>query len=129
MLQSEMITVTASGADLGETKTRFSEKDEEEKLVSDSLGHKITDLHTQLDQFQQDKRQLNEENSTLTRKVLHYYCVFTSRLGWLGSRVVSMMDSSAEGPWFKSQPRCWLVTVLGKLFTPIVPLFTKQQNW
>jgi len=21
------------------------------------------------------------------------------------------------------------VTVLGKLFTPIVPLFTKQQNW
>ena len=69
MLQSEMITVTASGADLGETKTRFSEKDEEEKLVSDSLGHKITDLHTQLDQFQQDKRQLDEENSTLTRKV------------------------------------------------------------
>jgi len=24
---------------------------------------------------------------------------------------------------------CWLLTVLGKLFTPIVPLFTKQQNW
>ena len=21
------------------------------------------------------------------------------------------------------------ITVLGKLFTPIVPLFTKQQNW
>jgi len=124
-----MITVTASGADLGETKTGFSEKDEEEKLVSDSLGHKITDLHTQLDQFQQDKRQLDEENSTLTRKVLHYYCVFTSHLGWLGSRVVSMMDSSAEGPGFKSQPRRWLVTVLGKLFIPIVPLFTKQKNW
>ena len=30
---------------------------------------------------------------------------------------------------FKSQSRCCLVTVLGKLFTPIVPLFTKQQNW
>ena len=37
-----------------------------------------------------------------------------------------MLDSGAEGRGFKSQPRhCW-VTVLGKLFTPIVPLFTKQ---
>jgi len=33
------------------------------------------------------------------------------------------------GPGFKSQPRRCPVTVLGKLFTPIVPLFTKQQNW
>jgi len=30
---------------------------------------------------------------------------------------------------FKSQSRRCRVTVLGKLFTPIVPLFTKQQNW
>jgi len=42
----------------------------------------------------------------------------------LGSRVVS-----AEGPGFKSQPRRCRVTVLGKLFTLIVPLFTKQQCW
>jgi len=48
---------------------------------------------------------------------------------WLGSRVVSMLDSGTVGPGFKSQPRCSLVTVLGKLFTPIVLLFTKQQNW
>ena len=42
-----------------------------------------------------------------------------------------------EGNAFKSQSRGWLggrvvsvlVTVLGKLFTPIVPLFTKQRNW
>ena len=40
---------------------------------------------------------------------------------WLGSRVVSVLDSGAEG-------RC-RVTVLGKLFTPIVPLFVKQRNW
>jgi len=26
-------------------------------------------------------------------------------LGWLGSRVVSVLDSGAEGPGFKSQPR------------------------
>jgi len=52
------------------------------------------------------------------------------KTGWLGSRVVSVLDSSAEGPEFKSQSRrrC-RVTVLGKLFTPIVPLFTKHQNW
>jgi len=49
--------------------------------------------------------------------------------GWLGSRVVSVLDSGAEGPRLKSQPRCCRVTVLGKLFTPIVPLFSKQQNW
>ena len=48
---------------------------------------------------------------------------------WLGSRVVSVLDSGAEGPGFKSQSRRCRVTVLGKLFTPIVPLFTKQQNW
>ena len=41
-------------------------------------------------------------------------------MGGLGSRVVSVLDSGAEGPRFKSQPRrCW-VRVLGKLFTPIV---------
>jgi len=49
--------------------------------------------------------------------------------GWLGSRVVSVLHSGAEGPGFKSQSRRCRVTVLGKLFTPIVPLFTKQQNW
>ena len=46
--------------------------------------------------------------------------------GWLGSRVVSVLDSDAEGPGFKSQPRRCRVTVLGKLFTPIVTLFIVQ---
>jgi len=35
----------------------------------------------------------------------------------------------AVGLGYKSQPRCCPITVLGKLFTPIVPLFTKQRNW
>jgi len=42
--------------------------------------------------------------------------------------VVSVLDSGAEGPGFKSQSRRCLVTVLGKLFTPVVTLFTKQQK-
>ena len=50
-------------------------------------------------------------------------------IGQLGSRVVSVLDSGAEGPGFKSQPRRCRVTVLGKRFTPIVPLFTKQRSW
>ena len=42
-----------------------------------------------------------------------------STQGWLGSQVVSVLDSGAEGPGFKSQPqRCW-VTVLGRLFISI----------
>jgi len=44
----------------------------------------------------------------------------------IGSRVVRVLDSGAEGPGFKSQPRRRRVTVLGKLLTPIVRLFTKQ---
>ena len=47
----------------------------------------------------------------------------------LGSRVVSVVDSGAEGPGFKSKSRRCRITVLGKLFAPIVPLFTKQRNW
>ena len=49
--------------------------------------------------------------------------------GRLGSRLVSALDSGAEGPGFKSQPRRCRVTVIGKLFTPIVPPFAKQRNW
>ena len=45
------------------------------------------------------------------------------------SRVVSVLHSGVEGHGFKLQPRRCRVTVLGILFTPIGPLFTKQQNW
>jgi len=39
----------------------------------------------------------------------------------------SAVDSAAE--WAQKGPGSNRVTVLGKLFTPIVPLFTKQKNW
>jgi len=45
------------------------------------------------------------------------------------SRVLSVLDSGAEGPGFRSQPWRCRVTTLGKLFTPIVTLFIKQRNW
>jgi len=61
----------------------------------------------------------------------YHYCSNMSVLpmGWLCSRVVSVLDSCVEGPGFKMQSRRCRVTVLGKLFTPIVPLSTKQQKW
>jgi len=53
--------------------------------------------------------------------------VFPSLMGGLVAEC--MLDLGAEGPGFKSQSRCCWVTVFGKLFAPIVPLFIKQQNW
>ena len=59
------------------------------------------------------------------RSTNHYRQYGGSVAEWLAC----MLDSGAEGPGFKSQARRCRVTVLGKLFTPIVPLFTKQRNW
>jgi len=50
------------------------------------------------------------------------------RHGWIGSRVVACW-TQAQRARVKSQSRRCRVTVLGKLFTPIVPMFTKHQNW
>ena len=54
-----------------------------------------------------------------------FFVIYLFILGRLGSRVVSVLDAGAEAPGFKSQSRRSCVTVLGKLFTSIVPLFTK----
>jgi len=45
--------------------------------------------------------------------------------GWLGSRGVSVLTQAQNGPGSNRSRD----TVLGKLFTHIVPLVTKQQNW
>jgi len=69
------------------------------------------------------------DSSTVATGVRTAYveiCASYFLMGWLGSRVVSVLDSGAEG--FKSQSRRCRLTVLGKLFTPIVPLFIKQRN-
>ena len=44
-------------------------------------------------------------------------------------RKMTTLDSGAERPGLISQPRRCRVAVSGKLFAPIVPLFTKQRNW
>jgi len=64
-------------------------------------------------------------NRPLHVSSVHPYC----KGGRFSSRVVSVLDSGAVGPGFKSQPRRCRVTVLGKLFTSIVPLFMRQRSW
>jgi len=62
--------------------------------------------------------------TAVRRTVSDYSLTFPVSVPVLGSRVVSVLDSGAEGPGFKSQPRRCRVTVLGKLFTP-VPVHTR----
>ena len=61
-----------------------------------------------------------------TIKLCHLIQRSIAYSAWFGSRVVSVLDSVAEGPGFKSQSRRWRVTVLGKLFTSIVPRSVHQ---
>ena len=61
--------------------------------------------------------------------VVVIYYLLTYLQGWLISRVVSVLDSGAVRPGFNLQPRRCRVTVLGKLFTPIVLVSNKQLNW
>jgi len=48
--------------------------------------------------------------------------------GWLGSRVVSVLNSVAEQPGFKSQSRRCRVTVFGKVFTPLCLCSPSSKN-
>jgi len=51
---------------------------------------------------------------------------------WLGSRVVSVLDSGAVGPAARVQIAVAMLSgnsLIGKLLTPIVLLLTKQRNW
>jgi len=66
---------------------------------------------------------ITEFQSERILKIGQYNGEVTCESGWLCSRVVSVLDSSAEGLWLQ------IAAVLSKLFTPIVPLFIKQQNW
>ena len=54
----------------------------------------------------------------------HGYHSTPLKNGLLGSRVVSVLDSGAVGSGSNRSREA-----VGKLFTPIVLLFTKQQNW
>jgi len=78
-------------------------------------------------QLNVNKMIANMEKANWPRSSMENYLV---QVYWVArcSRVASVLGSGAEGHEFKSQPRRCQVTALGKLFTSIVPLFTKQQN-
>jgi len=54
----------------------------------------------------------------------------TARGCGLEAEWLACWTQAQKGPGSnRSHDAACRVTVLGKLFTPIVPLFTKQQNW
>jgi len=64
------------------------------------------------------------------RQTLQFLLVSTQQLGGLVAEWLACSTQAQKGLGSnRSRQRRCRVTVLGKLFTPIVPLFTKQQNW
>ena len=101
-----------------------------EAVVHHRVHHGRTDVHHCQTTAETVKHYTVHTSASTITTVQGYYLNSKYYLnGWLGSRVVSVLDSGAVGPGFKSQSRRCRVTVLGKLFTLIVPLFTKQRNW
>jgi len=60
---------------------------------------------------------------------LQIACVAYFEGGSVAEWLACWTHAGAEGPGFRSQPRRCRLTILGKLFTPIVPLFIEQRNW
>jgi len=76
---------------------------------------------------------VNASNVLLQKSQCHIlvYFFFSFCHGKLGGSVAEWLacwTQTQKGLGFKSQPRRCRVTVLGKLFTPIMPLFTGQRN-
>ena len=127
------------------TGVLFTFTDQQEKLQVCCLRSQITDIQQEhqremeglLENVRQLSRELRQHMLVIDQftppeyqvsddffPLLQVHCRVGR--GWLGSRVVSVLDSGTEGPGFKSRPLRCRVTILGKLFTPTVPLFTKQ---
>jgi len=88
--------------------------------LSQQRGTEVSPVHQQSYDFDSTSQYLAQAGYNKHCKDAFY--PDPSNMGWLGSRVVSELDSGAEGPRFKSQPQRCRVTVLGKLFTPILPV-------
>jgi len=72
------------------------------------------------------------KHTTAEESVSHFSVLFFSfchgKLGGSVAEWLACWTQAQKGLGFKSQPRRCRVTVLGKLFTPILPLFTWQRN-
>ena len=84
-----------------------------------SSGDKIADRQTHTETHRHAHH--NTPRSPITGEIT------TLQLYWLGSRVVSVLDRRVRVQIAVATLSG--ITVLGKLFTPIVPLLTKQRNW
>jgi len=64
--------------------------------------------------------QMDGQPENNTKQIFIHSFIHSYNIWWLGSRVVSVLDSGAVGPGFRLQTRRCLATVLDELFTPIV---------
>jgi len=113
----------AASTPLHHNERRVHERNADDRLIDDHPDDSLSQLSTI------HLRRHQHLLHPLTPHIMPRYTHKHPQTGQLGSRVVSVLDSGAEGPGFKSQPRRCRITVLGKLFTPILLLLFKQQNW
>ena len=90
------------------------------------LQHYSALQQSSFEHLQHISRQLQSDLDCLAQVAATY---LRTRVGGSVAEWLACWTQVQRGPWFKSQPRRCQVTLLGKLFTPILPLFTKQQNW
>ena len=91
------------------------------RYIASAFGGLSADPHRPLDPgWETSVHQTPEVHRGVSVQVQYRRFRYATRLntvaaGWLGSRVVSVLDSGAVGSGFKSQWRRCRVTVLGKL--------------
>ena len=102
-----MITPCRSGTEM------YSDADGAEIRMSGRLFHTVGQAR-RLEGPAADSRQFDRRHQQTIGPRFLFVFVLTR----LGSRVVSVLDSGAEGPGFKSQSRRCRITVLGKLIAP-----------
>ena len=115
-----------------------------ESLVSKPLRHRRDVLRSSFPQVEgefmfasgivtNDTDRVAEFLEESIKGKLHSRHFAASTVRWLHRNFVRfkglLFAFQCFGPGLKLQPRHCRVTVLGKLFTPIVPLFTQQRNW
>ena len=83
--------------------------------------------HSSRTDYRRQERSMLPFIETRRRMNKHFLLLYAWILGGSVAEWLACWTQVQKGPGFKSQSRRCRVTVLGKLFTPIVPLFTSRK--